>query len=593
MANPFTPEQISQILEEFFKVVGTRQYIGARYVPIFGRKGEDSIIWDNTGTYEPLTIVLYNGNSYTSRQFVPVGVDILNEKFWANTGNYNAQIEQYRRDVQRISDEINDEINDINDNISNIEQNISNIEQNISGISVRAALNVNPALTYEGIITTESVEKPTYQPAASVCVDEDTIIQIFENASDNTQDGIMKFIVVGEGQSNRVLKTSPIPNCGHANSAFINDNTLYVLKDGSNISVYTVNIGTMTVTYRYSLTMDVSYVGLIFYVPSTEKYYCGTTPTTVAGIKNISLYELDITTGKTTPFAANIMPDSIALTWPPLRNDCFFHDKYLFIALTNATGNVSFNALFVYNIENSLYSVINIPETCFAFSLGEIEGLSFDVSRRATYLTCMPNNNSLKVSSIFVGFCPFSDLVENGSYVAGVPNTVRPMSAIRLGTLDEGVTICQTGNTSTPATNLFLAAAMLHYQTHVLMNENCYILMLNDISETTNRLPDGDYHLLLNEHTLNVKSSSQGYVETGHGRHYINKGTINLDGDAFNIGRESVESLYEVNMSGATLQGGRAISILSNVRNVTITVQESGTANLIFRSGSTPAITTP
>ena len=106
MANPFTPEQISQILEEFFKVVGTRQYIGARYVPIFGRKDEESIEWDNSAPYEPLTIVLYQGNSYTSRQYVPVGVEITNQEFWALTGNYNAQVEQYRRDVQAFDGRI-------------------------------------------------------------------------------------------------------------------------------------------------------------------------------------------------------------------------------------------------------------------------------------------------------------------------------------------------------------------------------------------------------------------------------------------------------------------------------------------------------
>lgn len=101
MANTtFTPEQIAQILEEFFNTVGTRQYIGARYVPIFGRKDEESIEWDNTGAYEPLTVVLYQGNSYTSRQYVPVGVDITNQAFWALTGNYNAQVEQYRRETQ-------------------------------------------------------------------------------------------------------------------------------------------------------------------------------------------------------------------------------------------------------------------------------------------------------------------------------------------------------------------------------------------------------------------------------------------------------------------------------------------------------------
>ena len=102
MANSFTPEQISQILEEFFKVVGTRQYIGARYVPIFGRKGEESIEWDNSAPYEPLTIVLYQGNSYTSRQYVPVGVEITNQEFWAITGNYNAQVEAYRQEVRYI-----------------------------------------------------------------------------------------------------------------------------------------------------------------------------------------------------------------------------------------------------------------------------------------------------------------------------------------------------------------------------------------------------------------------------------------------------------------------------------------------------------
>ena len=98
-SSPFTPEQISQILEEFFKAVGTRQYIGARYVPIFGRKGEDSTQWDNSAPYEPLTIVFYQGNSFTSRQYVPAGVDINNTAYWASTGIYNAQIEQYRQEV--------------------------------------------------------------------------------------------------------------------------------------------------------------------------------------------------------------------------------------------------------------------------------------------------------------------------------------------------------------------------------------------------------------------------------------------------------------------------------------------------------------
>ena len=99
MPDTFTSEQIAQILEAFFATVGTRQYIGARYVPIFGRKNETSIEWDNSAPYEQLTVVLYQGNSFTSRQYVPAGVEITNETFWAETGNFNGQVEQYRQET--------------------------------------------------------------------------------------------------------------------------------------------------------------------------------------------------------------------------------------------------------------------------------------------------------------------------------------------------------------------------------------------------------------------------------------------------------------------------------------------------------------
>ena len=109
MAN-FTPQEIEEMLREFFDVTGKRQYVGARYVPIFGRKGESSIEWDNSDAYEPLTIVLYQGNSYTSRQYVPTGIDIFNTDFWVQSGNWNAQIEQYRQEVLGFQDQIDDKV---------------------------------------------------------------------------------------------------------------------------------------------------------------------------------------------------------------------------------------------------------------------------------------------------------------------------------------------------------------------------------------------------------------------------------------------------------------------------------------------------
>lgn len=89
--------------------MAAREYVGARYVPLFA----DPLQWSNTRTYEPLTIVVNQGNSYTSRQFVPTGIDISNEDFWALTGNYNAQVEQYRQEVKSFDGRITENAADI------------------------------------------------------------------------------------------------------------------------------------------------------------------------------------------------------------------------------------------------------------------------------------------------------------------------------------------------------------------------------------------------------------------------------------------------------------------------------------------------
>lgn len=111
------------------------QYIGARYVPIIA----DPIEWASTRTYEPLTIVFHNGNSYTSRQFVPVGIDISNESYWALTGNYNAQIEQYRLEVQTFDGRIASNTANIATNTADIADNAVDIATNTTNIAANTA----------------------------------------------------------------------------------------------------------------------------------------------------------------------------------------------------------------------------------------------------------------------------------------------------------------------------------------------------------------------------------------------------------------------------------------------------------------------
>lgn len=93
--------------------MNTRQYIGARYVPKFF-DFENSSEWRSGFAYEPLTIVTRNGNSYTSKIPVPsnIGAPESNPQYWASTGIYNSQVEQYREEVEGVIADLEDEVSD-------------------------------------------------------------------------------------------------------------------------------------------------------------------------------------------------------------------------------------------------------------------------------------------------------------------------------------------------------------------------------------------------------------------------------------------------------------------------------------------------
>ena len=125
--------------------MATTQYIGARYVPLFA----EPIEWDNTKQYEPLTIVTANGNSYTSRQFVPTGIEITNTAFWALTGNFNAQVEQYRKEVTAYDGRITAAQTDATNALSLAKTNESDIASNDAELAGTADSGLKTLITNE------------------------------------------------------------------------------------------------------------------------------------------------------------------------------------------------------------------------------------------------------------------------------------------------------------------------------------------------------------------------------------------------------------------------------------------------------------
>jgi hypothetical protein len=120
---------------------GVREYIGARYVPVFANPPE----WNDTRGYEPLTIVLHQGNSFTSTQYVPTGIDISNTEYWLETGNWNAQIEAYREEVRRFD--------------ARITQNANGIEANMAAIASETTARENADTAIRNLITAEETAR--------------------------------------------------------------------------------------------------------------------------------------------------------------------------------------------------------------------------------------------------------------------------------------------------------------------------------------------------------------------------------------------------------------------------------------------------
>lgn len=85
-----------------------RQYIGARYVPIYYENSLDptSTEWEPNVTYEPLTVVtLPNNHSYISKKTVPatIGTPAQNAAYWLDSGSEDAYIQELQDQIDALN----------------------------------------------------------------------------------------------------------------------------------------------------------------------------------------------------------------------------------------------------------------------------------------------------------------------------------------------------------------------------------------------------------------------------------------------------------------------------------------------------------
>ena len=401
MPDTFTPEQNSQILEEFFKVVGTRQYIGARYVPIFGRKDEESIEWDNTAPYEPLTIVLYQGNSYTSRQFVPVGVEITNQEFWALTGNYNAQVEQYRRDVAEYKDEVevyHEEINEINGKIDTIESDV--FKQYLSEAQFTAKVRR---------------EMPNGNSAQGFCVFGDGG-QYCAIACPTTNDE-SGFLNIYYTESNTFISSTEI-GMGHANTLSCRNNVICVMNTNNNNVVFidVSNVLNPTVIRNLDLTSLALNIRTICWLDDNTLLGCAYSN------RVFNLYEIDATTGALKASHNGAYINTYNLT----NQGIAVSDDYIYICMCTPNTLIELN-----RNDFTIHDIYQIPDRFGYIDITELEQvyihegkfylsfqpMTFYTSVVPTVVVCEPNAQTYYLKEATVNGQYNIDVSDTGSEI--------------------------------------------------------------------------------------------------------------------------------------------------------------------------------
>lgn len=107
-------------------------YVGRRYVPKFHTNEDGSSLWNKNKEYESLTIVTFEGNSYTSKKDVPSGVELNNKEYWVKSADYNEQLAVYRDEQTHLKSDFDNIKNNLVERVTNTENTVNSFTENIN-----------------------------------------------------------------------------------------------------------------------------------------------------------------------------------------------------------------------------------------------------------------------------------------------------------------------------------------------------------------------------------------------------------------------------------------------------------------------------
>lgn len=323
------------------------QYIGARYVPKFYENSLDpsSMEWESGVGYDPLTVVTYNSDTYTSKITVPstVGAPDANPTYWAKTADYNAALHALQEEVDDLTDKVDGMDNFLSDGRSATFKNIMK----------------TPQAAYMQTITGGTSYKELQGVAYDSIRNQYAFFIIIQDASD-------VLMVILDDDMTTVINSQEFANAdlGHGNDFCYNPNIdRYVCTpaNGDGNKILTINPNTLTIENTYTPTpvagsTDERLAG-ITYDEDNDVYYA----LTGLGFWIInSDFTADHFVAADTLDALIFLPSDVA-RWTNFFNNgitCKDHKIYVICQYSN---NPRQSWMIVFNVDGSVFTTYQLP----------------------------------------------------------------------------------------------------------------------------------------------------------------------------------------------------------------------------------------
>lgn len=340
--------------------MATREYIGARYVPLICGT------WDSTLAYEPLSVVLYEGNSYTSRMYVPAGIDITNEDYWAETGNYDAQVEAYRTEVTNYTSTVAELQEQLEENTSTLDDFVENFNYKVQNALAGSVYIGSDNFTELGTL---SIKSSSYMVQGAEVDYENNYIYTYEEVSDTGY--IRRYTLDTLEYVDELSMGSGI----HGNSLSIAPNDMLMLCDSVSKSLYFISKDTLELKSTHTTTYNMPSSATFMDTYDTLIFQAGSTPGIMAIYGLNPLYD-----NSYSPFAVinDVQPKRGMLAQDICAASGFIFSLYTGYVDSSETYH---DFIRVTSIQGNVYGDIYLPN-----NNTEYEGITIDTDNSLFYI---------------------------------------------------------------------------------------------------------------------------------------------------------------------------------------------------------------